>query len=129
MEQDLSPHQNQSLDTWIKFFGLVKLQESQTLVCPRARKTLNTKTATFWYILYILRLDKDQALKIVGAEDQILKNTVCKMQPHIHYIPGDMISQSQGSSLFQKSSINKTPGENCNILGYRGKNGITEDVI
>ena len=39
-----------------------------------------------------------------------------------------MISPSQGSSLFQKSSINRSPGEICNILGYRGPNGILEDV-
>jgi len=30
--------------------------------------------------------------------------------------------------LFQKSSINRTPGEICNILGYRGPNGIPEEV-
>ena len=27
-----SPHQNRSLETWIKKFGWVKLEESQTLV-------------------------------------------------------------------------------------------------
>ena len=52
---------------------------------------------------------------------------VSKIQIQIHYTPGDMISPSQASSLFQKSSINRTPGEICNILGYRGPNGIPED--
>ena len=37
-----------------------------------------------------------------------------------------MIPPNQGSSL-QDSSLNMTPRENCNILGYRGTNGITED--
>ena len=49
----------------------MKLWEIQTLVWPRARKTLNTKTANFWYILYILRLEKDQELKISEDEDKI----------------------------------------------------------
>ena len=31
-EWGYSPHQNLSLETWIKKFGWVKLQESQTLV-------------------------------------------------------------------------------------------------
>ena len=39
-----------------------------------------------------------------------------------------MIPPNQGSSLFQNSSLNKTPEENCNILGYRGPNGIPKDV-
>ena len=74
--QDFYPHQNQSLETWIKKFGWVKLRESQTLVWPRSRKTLNTKTAKFWYILYSLRLAKDQELKISEAEYKILIYTV-----------------------------------------------------
>ena len=72
----------------------MKLQESQTLVWPRARKTLNTKNSKYWYILYILRLDKAQELKIAEAEDKILMYTVSKIQPQIHYILGDMIRQS-----------------------------------
>ena len=39
-----------------------------------------------------------------------------------------MIPPSKGSSLFQNSSLNKTPRENCYSLGYRGPNGIPEDV-
>ena len=69
----------------------MKLQESQTLVWPGARKTLNTKTAKFCYILYIPILEKVQELKIVEAEDKILIYTVSKIQPQIRYIPGDMI--------------------------------------
>ena len=85
-------HQNLSLETWIKKFGWVKLQESQTLVWPQARKSLNTKTAKFCYIRYILRLEKDQELKILGAEAKILMKTVSKIHPQIHCIPGDMFS-------------------------------------
>ena len=72
----------------------MKLQESQTLVWPWARKTLNTKTTKFWYIRYILRLAKAQELKIAEVEDKILIYTVSKIQPHIHYILGDMIPPS-----------------------------------
>ena len=72
-------------------------------------------------------MEKDQELKIAGAEDKILMNTVSKIHPHIHCIPGDMFSPSSGSNLFHNSSLNRTPGENCNILGYRGPNGIPED--
>ena len=39
-----------------------------------------------------------------------------------------MISPSLGSILFQKSSINRTPGKISNIFGYIGPNGIPEDV-
>ena len=38
-----------------------------------------------------------------------------------------MIPPSYGSSLFQNSSLNRTHGENCYILGYRGPNKIPED--
>ena len=72
----------------------MKLWESQTLVWPRAWKTLNTKTDKFWYSRYILRLEKYKKLKIIGTEDKILKNTFSKIKPQIHYIPGDMISPS-----------------------------------
>ena len=41
---------------------------------------------------------------------------------------GDMISPNQGSSLFQDSSLNKTPRENCYISGYEGPNEISQDV-
>ena len=94
LEYDFSPRQNWSLETWINKFGWVKLRESQTLVWPRARKTLNTKTAKFWYINYILRLAKDQELQIAGAKYKILMYTFSKIQPHIHYILGDMIPPS-----------------------------------
>ena len=57
-------------------------------------KTLNTKTAKFWYIRYILRLAKDQELKIVEAEDKILIYIVSEIQPQIRYILGDMIPPS-----------------------------------
>ena len=69
----------------------MKLQESQTLVWPGARKTLNTKTAKFWYILYIPILAKVQELKITNTKDKILMNTVSNIQPQIHYILKDMI--------------------------------------
>ena len=70
----------------------MKLQEIQTLVSPRARKTINTKTAKFWYIRYIPILAKDQELKIVEAEDKIFIYTMSKI--HIRYILGDMIPPS-----------------------------------
>ena len=39
-----------------------------------------------------------------------------------------MFPPNQGSSLFQDSSLNRTPRENCYILGYQGPNKIYEDV-
>ena len=72
----------------------MKLREIQTLVWPRARKTLNTKIAKFWYILYILRLVKAQELKIAEAEDKILMYTISKIHPYMRYIFGDMIPPS-----------------------------------
>ena len=72
----------------------MKLQESQTLVWPRSGKTLNTKTTKFWYIHYILRLEKVQALKITNAEDKIHIYSVSKIQPQIRYIMGDMTPSS-----------------------------------
>ena len=45
-------------------------------------------------------------------------------QPHIHYIMGDMIPPSQGSSLSQDSALNKWPRENFYISGYEGPNEI-----
>ena len=83
---------------------------SNPLVWPRARKTLNTKTAKFWYIRYIPRLAKVQELKIAEAEDKILMYIVSKIQLQIRYILGDMIPPSYGSSLFQNLSLNRTPG-------------------
>ena len=50
------------------------------------------------------------------------------MQPHIFYILKDMIPSSYGSSLFQDSSLNKTSGVNCYILGYKSPNENFEDV-
>ena len=72
----------------------MKLQESQTLVWLQARKPLNTKTAKYWYIRYIPRLEKVQVLQIASAEDTILMNTMSKIHPQICYILGDMIPQS-----------------------------------
>ena len=72
----------------------MKLWESQTLVWPQARKTLNTETAKFWYILYIPRLTKYRDLKIVGAEEKILMDIVSKILAHIRYIQGDIIPPS-----------------------------------
>ena len=115
---------NWSLETWIKIFGWVKLQESQTLVWPRPKKTLNTKTATFWYILYIPILEKVQERKILETEYKTLMNTVSKIHPHILYILGDMIPSNQGSILSLDSSLNRTPRENCYISGYEGPNEI-----
>ena len=73
-------------------------------------------------------MEKVQELKIVEAADKSLMYIVSKIQLHIHYIMGDMIPPSYGSSLFQNSSLNRTPGENFYILGYRGPNGIPEYV-
>ena len=42
---------------------------------------------------------------------------------------GDMFPPNQGSSLFQGSSLNMTPRENCNILGYSYPNKILKDVL
>ena len=39
-----------------------------------------------------------------------------------------MLPPNQGSSLFQDSSLNMTPRENCNISRYKGLNKISEDV-
>ena len=39
-----------------------------------------------------------------------------------------MIPPNQGSGLFQDSSLNRTPRENCNISGYKGPNEIYEYV-
>ena len=72
----------------------MKLWESQTLVWPRARKNLNTKTAKFWYIRYILILEKDKEMKIAQAKYKILMYTVSKIPPYILYIMGDMIPPS-----------------------------------
>ena len=71
-----------------------KLLEQETLVWPRARKTLNTKTAKFWYIRYITILAKVQELKILETKYMLLMNIVSKYPPHIHYILGYMISPS-----------------------------------
>ena len=69
-----------------------------------------------------------QELKPLQDEDKILIYTVSKFQTHICYILGDMIPPNQGSSLFQDSSLNMTPMENCNILGYKYPNEIFQDV-
>ena len=39
-----------------------------------------------------------------------------------------MIPPNQGSNLFQDSSPNKTPRENCYISGYECPNEISKDV-
>ena len=72
----------------------MKLWESQTLVWPRAGKTLNTKTNKFWYILYISGLEKVQELKLSQDEYKILIYIVSKIQPKIRFILGDMIPSS-----------------------------------
>ena len=41
-----------------------------------------------------MSLAKSQKLKIAGVEDKIRNNTVSKIHPQIHYIRGDIISQS-----------------------------------
>ena len=82
----------------------------------------------FWYIRYISILENDRELKIVEAEYIIQMNTVSKIHPHIRCIPRDMFSPSQGSILFQNSSLNRTSREIFNILRYRGPNRISEDV-
>ena len=40
-----------------------------------------------------------------------------------------MIPPNQGSSLFQDSSLNMTPRENCYISRYKGPNWISQDVL
>ena len=81
----------------------------------------------FWYIFYIPILENVKELKSVYTEYKILMNTVSKTQPQIHYILGDMIPPSQGSILFQNSSLNRTPRENFYSLGHIGPNGIHKD--
>ena len=39
-----------------------------------------------------------------------------------------MIPPNQGSNLFQDSSLNRTPRENCYISCYKGPNEISQDV-
>ena len=39
-----------------------------------------------------------------------------------------MFPPNQGSNLFHHSSLNRTPGENCYILGYKYPNEISQDV-
>ena len=40
-----------------------------------------------------------------------------------------MIPPNHGSSLFQDSSLNRTPRDNYNISGYKDPNEISQDVI
>ena len=40
-----------------------------------------------------------------------------------------MIPPIQGSILFQDSSLNMTPMENCNISSYKDQNEISQDVL
>ena len=40
-----------------------------------------------------------------------------------------MIPPNQGSSLFQDSSLNMTPRENCYSSGYKGPNEIFQYVL
>ena len=40
-----------------------------------------------------------------------------------------MIPPTQCSSLFQDSSLNKTPRDNCYIFGYEGPNAILQYVL
>ena len=39
-----------------------------------------------------------------------------------------MIPPNQGSSLFQDSSLNRTPRQNCYISSHEGPNEISQDV-
>ena len=39
-----------------------------------------------------------------------------------------MFPPNQGSNLFQDSSLNRKPRENCYIVGYEGPNEILKDV-
>ena len=39
-----------------------------------------------------------------------------------------MIPPNQGSIISQDSFLNRTPRENCYILGYKGPNEISQDV-
>ena len=48
----------------------------------------------FWNIRYILRLAKDQELKIARAEEKLLMKTVSKIHHPIRCILGDMFSPS-----------------------------------
>ena len=38
-----------------------------------------------------------------------------------------MFPPNKGSSLFQDSSLNRTPRENCNISGYKDPNEFLQD--
>ena len=40
-----------------------------------------------------------------------------------------MFPPNQDSILFQDSSLNKTPRDNCCISGYKNPNSISQDVI
>ena len=44
------------------------------------------------------------------------------------YILRDMIPPNKGSSLFQNSSLNRTPRENCYISSFKGPIEISQDV-
>ena len=74
-------------------------------------------------------MEKDQELKIAEDKYKILMYILSKIQLPIHYILGDMFPPSYGSNLFQNSSLNRTPGDNCCRVGYRGPNGIPKDVL
>ena len=67
--------------------------------------------------------------KISQVEDTFWMYTVSMFQPQIRYILGDMIPPNQDSILFQDSSLNRTPRENCYISGYEGPNEISKDFI
>ena len=68
-------------------------------------------------------------MKLSHTKDNILIYTVSKIMHQIRYIQGDMIPPSQGSSLFQDSSLNRTPGTNWYILAYKGPNEIYDNVL
>ena len=90
----------------------MKLQESQTLFWPRPGKTLNAKTTKFWYSRYIPSLAKSQKLKIAGAEDKILMNTVSKGKPLIHYILEVYdLSEENGLDTYMSMEVPVSEGE------------------
>ena len=67
-------------------------------------------------------------MNISQSEETIIMDPVHKFHPHLHYILGDMIPPNQGSIISQDSFLNRTPRENCYILGYKGPNEISQDV-
>ena len=59
-----------------------------------------------------------------NTDEQFFQNLASYFLYSRRYDPSKL-----GSSLFQNSSLNRKYGEICNILGYRGPNGIPKDFL